>query len=130
MNGVDFAKDRSGASNLFHSQVYWGLLTPWNFAVKNIRVMTHYICLSGNVKGERDARPCNVFFAAGIRRDLFMMLFACTGSLHAAPTAPATWFPDSPTFRYYAWEDPPCPGCETLVPRPAWSRMVSLAGIT
>jgi hypothetical protein len=67
---------------------------------------------------------------SGIRRDLFLMLFACTGSLHAAPTAPATWFPDSPTSRHYVWEDPPCPGCETLVPRPAWSRMVALAGIT
>jgi hypothetical protein len=65
-----------------------------------------------------------------IRRGLFLMLLACAGSLHAAQTAPAAWFPDSPTFRHYVWQDTPCPGCEALVPLPVWSRMASLAGIT
>jgi Zn-dependent protease with chaperone function len=72
----------------------------------------------------------NCFSWSGIRRDLFLMLLACTGSLHAAQTAPAIWFPDSPTFRHYIWEDQPCPGCRALDPLPAWSRMASLAGIT
>jgi len=64
-----------------------------------------------------------------IRRDLFLMLLACTGSLHAAKPVPAEWFPDTPTFRHYAWEDQPCPGCEALVPRATWRRMAALAGL-
>lgn len=59
---------------------------------------------------------------------LFLILFAWAGSAHAAQ--PAEWFPDSPTFRHYAWDDSPCPGCRTLSPSPAWTRMTELAGLS
>ena len=43
--------------------------------------------------------------------------------------AQAGWFPDAPTFRVYSWTYQPCPGCQALAPRPAWSRMAELAGL-
>jgi Zn-dependent protease with chaperone function len=66
---------------------------------------------------------------SAIRRNLFLMLFAWSGSLHAAQPTSAEWFPDRPTFRHYAWEEQPCPGCKVLVPQHAWNRMAALAGL-
>jgi hypothetical protein len=66
----------------------------------------------------------------GIRLGLFLILLACAGSLHAAQPVPAAWFPDSPTFRQYAWDDQPCHGCMALSPSPTWTRMAELAGIS
>lgn len=73
--------------------------------------------LSGN-----PARP-------GIRHAAWLLLLACADCIHAAPPARATWFPDSPTFRHYTWDDPPCPGCKALKPQAAWTRMAQLAGL-
>lgn len=67
---------------------------------------------------------------SSVRRYLFLMMLPYASSLHAAQTIPAAWFPDSPNLRHYVWDDQPCPGCETLVPQPAWRRMATLAGLS
>lgn len=65
----------------------------------------------------------------GIRRNVILLL-ACAGlSCHAAESAPAAWFPDAPTFRFYAWTYQACAGCDMLSPRPAWVEMAALAGL-
>lgn len=46
-----------------------------------------------------------------------------------ASAAPALWFPDAPSIRRYVWAGEPCAGCRDLSPRPAWERMVELAGL-
>ena len=64
------------------------------------------------------------------RRGLVLSLLACAGlSVQTVRAAPASWFPDSPTFRFYSWNYQPCPGCQALTPRPAWTRMAALAGL-
>jgi Zn-dependent protease with chaperone function len=55
---------------------------------------------------------------------VFAALFA-----QQARSAPAIWFPDAPTVRYYAWVYEPCSGCEELAPSPVWMRMAALAGL-
>ena len=66
----------------------------------------------------------------GIRQGVFLVLLVCADCIHAAQPVPAAWFPDSPTFRQYVWTDQPCPGCEAINPRPTWTRIVALAGLT
>ena len=66
----------------------------------------------------------------GLRCGQFLILLAGAGSMHATQSAPAAWFPDSPTFRHYIWTDQPCPGCVALSPPPPWARMVKLAGLS
>ena len=66
----------------------------------------------------------------GIRQRVLPLLLACAGlPSHDAKSAPAGWFPDAPTLRYYAWTYQPCAGCDVLVPRQAWVRMAALAGL-
>lgn len=65
----------------------------------------------------------------GMRAGACAALLACAGAVQAAQPAPAAWFPDAPTFRAYAWSDPPCAGCTELAPRPEWARMAALAGL-
>jgi hypothetical protein len=65
----------------------------------------------------------------GIRHAALLSMLACASGIHAAQPAPAAWFPDSPTFRHYAWDAQPCPGCKALAPQPAWARMARLAGV-
>lgn len=67
---------------------------------------------------------------SSIRLYLLLMMIPCAGSLYAAQTVRAAWFPDSPNLRHYIWDEQPCPGCETLVPDPAWRRMALLAGLS
>lgn len=66
----------------------------------------------------------------GIWQRLFLPLLVVIGlSTHEAKSAPADWFPDSPSIRHYAWEYAPCTGCEVLAPSPVWTRMAALAGL-
>jgi hypothetical protein len=62
-----------------------------------------------------------------IRQGMLLPLLAC--ACLSARAAPAIWFPDAPTFRHYTWTYHPCPGCNALVPQPAWTRMAALAGL-
>lgn len=64
-----------------------------------------------------------------IRNGLLSLLACASLPAQAAQSAQANWFPDSPTFRFYTWTYRPCPGCQALSPRPAWARMVALAGL-
>lgn len=65
------------------------------------------------------------------RYGICLIVLLCAGfrPAHAAQPAPATWFPDAPTFRHYAWIDQPCPGCSAISAQPTWLRMASLAGL-
>jgi len=69
---------------------------------------------------------------SGVRYGVGLSLLLCASFLNAQAAQPATavWFPDAPTFRHYAWTDPPCPGCSDLDPQPAWIRMAQLAGLS
>ncbi|ODU04776.1 MAG: hypothetical protein ABS89_03265 [Thiobacillus sp. SCN 63-1177] len=69
---------------------------------------------------------------SGVRYGVGLSLLLCASFLnaHAAQPATAVWFPDAPTFRHYAWTDPPCSGCSTLDPQPTWIRMAQLAGLS
>jgi len=69
---------------------------------------------------------------SGVRYGVCLSLLLCASfrPAHAAQPVPAAWFPDAPTFRHYAWVDQPCPGCSTLSPQPAWTRMAQLAGVS
>lgn len=63
------------------------------------------------------------------RRGLLVSLVAGAALPAHAEASQATWFPDAPTFRVYAWTYEPCPGCQPLAARPAWARMAELAGL-
>lgn len=66
----------------------------------------------------------------GIRRCMLVSLIGCAGLINQnAESAQTDWFPDPPNMRHYAWTYEPCPGCESLIPRPEWSRMAMLAGL-
>ena len=92
--------------------------------------MADYIHQSGNMKGDAMFTLAIDSAWSGVRLGLFLILLVCTGSLHAAQPPSAEWFPDSPTFRHYAWDDQPCHGCMALIPNPTWDRMVELAGLS
>ena len=66
----------------------------------------------------------------GIRYGVCLILLLCAGFIHAAQPAPASWFPDAPTFRHYIWADQPCPGCTPLDAQPKWTRMALRAGLS
>ncbi len=92
--------------------------------------MTDYIHRSANPEGGMDVCTGRTLAAGHWHQaGLCLIPLAGTSSTHAAQPAPANWFPDAPSFRQYVWEGAPCPGCEALVPKPAWRRMAALAGV-
>ncbi len=92
--------------------------------------MADYIHRSGNLKGDAMFTLAIDSARSGARLSLFLILLAWSGSTHAAQLTRAEWFPDSPTFRHYAWDEQPCHGCTALSSIPAWTRMAELAGLS